>query len=73
LPIRKIETEVAGTVWKIEAVPGQALAAEATILILECMKMEIPVTAPVAGKLLSVRVVEGELVAEGQIVAELES
>jgi acetyl-CoA carboxylase biotin carboxyl carrier protein len=73
LPIRKIETDVAGTVWKIEAAPGQTLAPDAPILILECMKMEIPVTAPVAGRLLSIRVAEGDLVAEGQVVAELET
>ncbi len=73
MPIRKIETEVAGTVWKIEAAPGQSLGAEDTILILECMKMEIPVTAPYAGRLVSIRVAEGETVAEGQVVAEIET
>jgi urea carboxylase len=63
---------MAGTVWKIEAAAGQPLAAEDTILVLECMKMEIPVTAPAAGRLLSIRVAEGDIVAEGQVVAELE-
>jgi acetyl-CoA carboxylase biotin carboxyl carrier protein len=45
----KVVTEVAGKVWKIEAQPGAQLAADDTILILESMKMEIPVVAPRAG------------------------
>ena len=61
--------EVAGKVWKIEAKPGAALAAEDTILILESMKMEIPVVAPAAGKLLELRVKEGDMVGEGEVVA----
>ena len=47
----KICTEVAGTVWKIVAAQGAALAAEEVILIMESMKMEIPVEAPRAGRL----------------------
>jgi biotin carboxyl carrier protein len=67
----KIIAEVAGKVWKIEAKPGVTLAAEDTILILESMKMEIPVVAPVAGTLQDVQVKEGDAVAEGQVVAIL--
>ena len=70
---RKVATEVAGTVWKIEAPVGTRVEAEDTILLLECMKMEIPVYAPVAGRIAELRVAEGEAVAEGQIVAEIES
>jgi acetyl-CoA carboxylase biotin carboxyl carrier protein len=73
MPRRKVATEVAGTVWKIEAPVGAQVAAEDTILLIECMKMEIPVYAPVAGKVADIRVAEGEIVAEGQIVAEIES
>ena len=61
--------EVAGKVWKIEAQPGAQLAADDTILILESMKMEIPVSAPAAGKLLELRVKEGDAVGEGDVVA----
>jgi len=61
--------EVAGKVWKIEARPGAALAADDVILILESMKMEIPVVAPAAGKLLELRVTEGDTVSEGDVVA----
>ena len=61
--------EVAGKVWKIEARPGAVLAAEDVILILESMKMEIPVVAPGAGKLLELRVKEGDAVREGEVIA----
>jgi acetyl-CoA carboxylase biotin carboxyl carrier protein len=64
-----VVAEVAGKVWKIEAQPGASLAAEDVILILESMKMEIPVVAPSAGKLAEIRVREGESVNEGDIVA----
>jgi acetyl-CoA carboxylase biotin carboxyl carrier protein len=73
MPRRNVATDVAGTVWKIEAPVGTAVAAEETILLLECMKMEIPVYAPISGRIAALRVAEGEAVAEGQIVAEIES
>jgi acetyl-CoA carboxylase biotin carboxyl carrier protein len=73
MQIKKVMTDVAGTVWKIEAAIGAVLQVDEPILLLECMKMEIPVFAPVAGRLAAIRVVEGEVVAEGQIVAEIEA
>ena len=68
----KIVCEVAGKVWKIEAQHGAQLAADDVILILESMKMEIPVVAPRAGKLAELRVKEGDAVSEGDVVAILE-
>ena len=65
----KVIAEVAGKVWKIEARPGASLAADDVILILESMKMEIPVVAPAAGKFLELRVKEGDMVNEGDVVA----
>ena len=65
----KVIAEVAGKVWKIEAQPGATLAADDVILILESMKMEIPVVAPAAGKLLELLVKEGDMVNEGDAVA----
>jgi acetyl-CoA carboxylase biotin carboxyl carrier protein len=70
---RKVTSEVAGTVWKIEAPVGSTVEAEDTILLLECMKMEIPVYAPVAGTVADLRVAEGDAVAEGQVVAEIQT
>ncbi len=65
----KIVAECAGKVWKIEARPGSQLAVDDVILILESMKMEIPVVAPAAGKLVELRVKEGDMVNEGDVVA----
>ena len=68
-----VKSEIAGNVWKIEAQIGDKLDFEGTILILESMKMEIPVLAPKAGTLREIKVAEGEAVAEGQVVALLET
>jgi len=67
----EIRCEVAGKVVRIEAQAGARVAAEDTLLIVECMKMEIPVPAPAAGVLEALHVAEGEQVAEGQHVATL--
>lgn len=68
----KVVTEVAGKVWKLEAKTGALLAADDVILILESMKMEIPVVAPKAGRLLELRVKEGDALKEGEVVAVME-
>lgn len=69
----KIRAEITGTVWKIVTRPGQQLAEEETILIMESMKMEIPVMAPVKGRLAALLVEEGQEVSEGQDLAEIET
>ena len=69
----KVRAEITGTVWKIVTQPGQQLAEEETILIMESMKMEIPVIAPVKGTLASLLVKEGQEVSEGQDVAVIET
>ena len=66
-----VQSEITGKVWKIVAAPGAALAEEDTIMILESMKMEIPVLAPVSGTLVKLLVKEGDDVSEGQNVAEM--
>ncbi len=68
----EVVTEIAGKVWKIEAQPGAQLSADDVILILESMKMKIPVVAPKAGKLLELRVKEGDTLKEGEAVAILD-
>jgi biotin carboxyl carrier protein len=67
-----ITSEVAGMVWKIEASAGQTVAAQDTIMILESMKMEVPVPAPAAGTLRELLVEEGETIGEGQRLAVIE-
>ena len=66
-----LQSEVTGTVWKVEVVEGQEVSAEQTLLVMESMKMEIPVGAPRAGRVLQLLVGEGEAVAEGQGVVVL--
>ncbi len=68
----KVVTDVAGNVWKIVAKVGDDLAEDDTIMIMESMKMEIPVTAPKDGKLKEIMVEEGEAIPEGETVAMIE-
>jgi acetyl-CoA carboxylase biotin carboxyl carrier protein len=69
----EITTEVTGNVWKIQAAVGDQLSEEDVIMILESMKMEIPVEASCSGKLIEILVNEGDAVAEDQIVAIIET
>ena len=72
MPTTEVRSDIAGKVWKIEAAVGDALAADDTILILESMKMEIPVAAPVGGRLVEIQVAEADDVGEVDVVAVLE-
>ena len=69
----RIESLVTGTVWKLERQAGDSLAEGDTILIVESMKMEIPIDSPANGVLREVLVAEGESVSEGQVLAVLSS
>ncbi len=69
----EVRSEISGRVWKLEARVGDRVAADDAILVLESMKMEIPVSAPVAGRILEIRVAETDLVEEGQVVAMIET
>ncbi len=68
-----VKTEITGNVWKIVAKVGDQLEEDAPILILESMKMEIPVSAPEAGRVQAILVEEGQVVSEGSVVARLEA
>lgn len=67
----RIDAHIAGTVWKIEVKEGDAVSAGQVVVILESMKMEMPVEAPVSGTVSAVLVHEGESVQEGQGVIQL--
>jgi acetyl-CoA carboxylase biotin carboxyl carrier protein len=67
-----VKTEITGNVWKIEAQVGQAVEEDDAILILESMKMEIPVPSPEAGKVTEILVSEGATIEEGTVVARIE-
>ena len=65
-------SELSGSVWKILKQPGEEVAEEEAILILESMKMEIAVQADMDARVKAVRVSEGTFVDEGSIQLELE-
>jgi acetyl-CoA carboxylase biotin carboxyl carrier protein len=69
----EIESDVTGTVWKIEVEEGAKVTEGQTLIILESMKMEIPVLASDAGTVLEILVAVEEPVAEGQIVVVLDA
>ena len=69
----KIEAEIAATVWKVLVNEGDEVAANAELLILESMKMEIPVSSPRAGRVAAVHVAPEDKVAEGQVLVSLET
>ena len=64
----RVKSEIAGSVWKILKQPGEAVEEEEPVILLESMKMEIPVMAPRTGTVIEIRVAEGEMVAEGDVV-----
>ncbi len=64
-----VKTEMAGKVWKITAPIGQAVKKGDTVMILEVMKLEVPVSAPSEGVVRSIAVSEGDPVTQGQTVA----
>ena len=63
---------ITGTVWKIEKQPGDKVEEGETVVILESMKMEMPVEAPCAGTVAEIKVKEGEAVDEGRVIAVLD-
>ena len=69
----EVTAEVTGNVWKIEAAVGDTVAADDVIMILESMKMEIPVETPAAGRLAEILVKEEDPVDEDQVVAIIET
>ena len=69
----KVESEVTGNVWKIEVEAGAQVREGDVLLILESMKMEIPVEAPQAGTVAELLVAPEDSVAEDQVVAILDT
>ena len=69
----EVESEVTGNVWKILLEVGAEVAEGDVIMILESMKMEIPVESPAAGKLVELKVSAEDQVEEDQVVAVVEA
>lgn len=69
----RIESEVTGTVWSVPIGVGERVAEDDPIIMVESMKMEIPVCAPAAGTITEIKVAPGDTVNTGQVVAILTS
>ena len=67
-----VKTEITGNVWKILLETGANVEEDEPIIILESMKMEIPVSAPESGTILEIRVQPDQTVLEGSVVARIE-
>jgi acetyl-CoA carboxylase biotin carboxyl carrier protein len=68
----EVKSEITGTVWKLKAKPGDMLEGGDTLILIESMKMEIPVITEDGGTVKEILVKENDPVAEGQVVAVLE-
>ena len=68
----EVEAHITGTVWKIEVEVGDSVAEGDTVVILESMKMEMPVEAEDPGVVKEILVQEGQSVSEGDALVVLE-
>jgi len=66
-----VAAHITGTVWKVEVKVGQKVAAGETLVILESMKMEMPVEAPSGGTVQEIRCKETQAVNEGDVLVVL--
>ncbi|MFO0678906.1 MAG: biotin/lipoyl-binding carrier protein [Polyangiaceae bacterium] len=67
-----VPAHITGTVWKIEVKVGDTVDEGTVCVILESMKMEMPVEAPEKGKVSAIKVTEGQAVNEGDVLVVLE-
>ena len=68
----EVKAHITGVVFQLTSQVGDTLAAGDPVIVLESMKMEIPVEAPRAGVVKAIMVSEGQTVQEGDTVAVLE-
>jgi acetyl-CoA carboxylase biotin carboxyl carrier protein len=66
-----VRAHIAGTVWKLEVSFDDEVEEGQTVVILESMKMEMPVEAPIAGRVTAIYVAPGRFVEEGEALMEL--
>jgi acetyl-CoA carboxylase biotin carboxyl carrier protein len=70
--VAQVEAHITGTVWKIEVAVGDTVEEGDTVVVLESMKMEMPVEAEDEGTVRAILVEEGQAVSEGDTLVELE-
>ena len=69
MAVEEIHAEMVSSVWKVLVEAGAQVAVGDTLVILESMKMEIPVLTETAGTVQQMHVVEGEVLQEGDLIA----
>ena len=67
-----VAAELVANVYQVVAEPGQTVTATDTVVVLESMKMEIPVLAEVAGVVREIAVQEGDVISEGDVIAVID-
>jgi acetyl-CoA carboxylase biotin carboxyl carrier protein len=70
--VSEIRAEMVANVWKVVATEGDTVSDGDTLVILESMKMEIPVLAEGSGTLAKLAVAEGDVVQEGDLIAVIQ-
>lgn len=71
--VQKIKSDIAGTVISVTVSEGQHVSRDDELLVLESMKMEMPVTAPQAGSIGAIHVQPGDVVEEGQDLVSIDT
>lgn len=69
--MQELRAELSGSVWKVLINVGDSVERDQEIMILESMKMEIPVVAPATGTIVSIEVAEGVAVETGDLLAKV--
>ena len=70
--MHEAKADIVANVWKLIASPGDEVGAGDVIAVLETMKMEIPVNAGVDGTVSEIRVTQGQIVQEGDVIAVID-
>lgn len=73
MALKTLRSEISGTIWKIEVAQGSQVAQGDTLIVIESMKMEIPVLAEQGGKVVEILVAEQEPVSEGQELIRIDT
>ena len=70
--VAEVRAEMVANVWKVVTAEGEQVSEGATLVILESMKMEIPVLAEEPGTVTKLAVAEGDVIQEGDLIAIIE-
>ena len=68
----ELKADITGTIWKVLKAVGDAVEEDEAILILESMKMEIPVSSPEAGTIAAILAGEGDIVRDGMVLVRID-